>query len=532
MIRHRAFLLAWFSAGLLGPHAAAAPQLLSVYPMGGQRGTVLEVEARGSGLAGAYAVWLGAGSEVMPFASPGKIQRTKSPEGLEAQIKAVPDASRAKLQVGIASSARLGFHRLGVVTPAGVSGTVAFWVGDHAVIAEHSAPHHRPDTAQPVTPPVAINGRLTGSGQRDYYAFEVPREQTVRFEVVSTSGTGFDPQLALYEVGGSFLDPGRSRRLLFQEEITQGGMPASRRMTYHFTKAGRYIVNVGNVFAQGGGDFSYLLRITTEPPADPEDALTWARRRLQEVRARAVEAPAMDVSVLREAEPNDTPAFKIPAVLEGTIGRLGDIDRFRFHATAGQQLAFEVQTPCAGPPHFNPRLDVLDAKGTVVLSNLQAQDGKVGTENAKVIQTASRVVGKLDREGTYFLRIRDLTSLSGSPDHVYRVLIRPQVPHVGTVQVRPDGPINLPPGGKQRLTLTTALQEGYAGVFALSVEGLPKGVKAFAGANNTIVELVADADAPLTPMPHVLRLSGLPLVGGKSGSAFRVAEIPIMVVKK
>jgi hypothetical protein len=354
--------------------------------------------------------------------------------------------------------------------------------------------------------------------------------------VVSASGGGFDPQFALYEAGGSFLDPGRSRRLLFREEITQGGMPASRRMTYHFSKAGRYVVNLGNVFAQGSGDFSYLLRIATEPRAESEDALTWARRRLHEIRAHAVEALAIDVSVVREAEPNgtpdQTPLFKIPAVLEGTIGRPGELDWFRFHAAAGQPLAFEVQTPHAGPPHFNPRLDVLDAKGTVVLSNLQAQDGKVGTENAKVIQTASRVVGKLDREGTYSLRIRGLTSLSGSPDHVYRVLVRLQVPHVGTVQVQPGGPISLLPGGKQRLTLATSLQEGYAGVLALSVEGLPQGVRAFTGANNTIVELVADADTPLTPMPYVLRLSGLPLAGGKSGSAFRVAEIPIMVVKK
>ena len=109
-------------------------------------------------------------------------------------------------------------------------------------------------------------------------------------------------------------------------------------------------------------------------------------------------------------------------------------------AKAGQKLAFEVQTPLAGPPYFNPRLDVLDAKGTVVLTNLRVQDGKIGTVDAKVIQLAPGMLGKLDEEGEYTLRVRDLTSVQGSPDHVYRVLVRPQIPHVGAVRVEPEGP--------------------------------------------------------------------------------------------
>ena len=40
------------------------------------------------------------------------------------------------------------------------------------------------------------------------------------------------------------------------------------------------------------------------------------------------------VLVLKEQEPNDTPAqaasFAIPAVLEGAVGKPGDIDFFRF----------------------------------------------------------------------------------------------------------------------------------------------------------------------------------------------------------
>src|SRR5262245_18043879 len=197
-------------------------------------------------------------------------------------------------------------------------------------------------------------------------------------------------------------------------------------MTYEFTKPGRYLVSFGNRFARGKVSDPYLLRIA---PADEapaiEDPRSWGRRRLQEIRSRSMEAPPGEVALLREGQPNEPPKlFELPAVLEGTIGQPGDIDQFRFKGKAGQKLAFEVQTPLAGPPQFNLRLDVLDAKRNVVLSNLHVQDGKIGTVDAKVVRLAPEIVGKLDADGEHTLRIRDLTSIHGSPDHVYRVLVR------------------------------------------------------------------------------------------------------------
>src|SRR5205807_3387002 len=245
----------------------------------------------------------------------------------------------------------------------GLSGAIPFWVGPDTVIQETPTPHRTPETAQSVSVPVAINGHISETGQLAYYAFEIARAQLMAFEVIALHGMGFDPQFALYEAGGSYLDPRRSRRLVFHEEITQGGMPANRRMTYHFMKPGRYLVNLGNPFAQGSGDFSYLLRIAHPVWPAGEDALSWGRRRLQELYARSVEAPTAQVALVKEGEPNDqqeqAKVFGVPAVLEGTIGRPGDIDFFRFKARAGQKLVIEVQTPHAAPPHFNLRLDVL-----------------------------------------------------------------------------------------------------------------------------------------------------------------------------
>jgi hypothetical protein len=520
-----------------GVRAQAAPKIVSVFPLGGQRGTTVEVEIQGTGLEGSYAVWLGPGTQLEPMKSDAACQYTKGSHGVEACVKAIKGGSRATVRLVLAADARIGFHRLSLVSPAGLSGTLPFWVGPDAVIEEAAAPHNSPETAQPVKLPVAVDGRISEGKQLAHYAFEIAREQTLAFEVVSFQGAGFDPQLALYEAGGSYLDPHRSKRLVFHEEVTQGGMPANRRMTYHFTKGGRYVVRISNLFAQAGKSCSYLLRFApAERAPEAEDALSWARGRLQELRSKSVEALAAGVELVKEVEPNDDPTqaqvFSVTSVLEGTIGRPGDIDRFRFKAKAGQKLAFEVKTPRAAPPYFNLRMDVLDGKGTVVLSNLRVQDGKVGTVDSKVIQVSSGLVGKLEHEGEYSLRIRDLSSLQGSPDHVYWVLARPQIPHVGDVRVQPEGPCNLPAGARQRLTLSVQGKEDYAGTPALSVEGLPQGVRAFVGANGSTIDLVADAGAQHTPMPQVVRIFGLPTMGEKSGAAFLAAEIPVMVVKK
>ncbi len=529
---------------LLGPHelrAQAPPRVASLFPLGGRRGTLAEVELRGAGLDGAHAVWLGPGSRLVP-ASSCDVAHTRGPEGLRAELQAVPDGSRAIVRLRIASDARIGFHSLGLVTPRGLSGAVAFWVGPDAVIASAATPHDTPETAQPVQLPLAVNGRLTQGGQLDYYAFEVPGERQVAFEVICSNGPkvakhlALEPQPALYEAGGSFLDPRRPRRLLFHEELTQGGMPASGKMTYHFTKPGRYLVSFGQRLARGGAGTSYLLRIASvDASAAGEDSRSWARRRLRELLSRTVAPPIVEPGLVKEAEPNDDPArataFDGPAVLEGIINHPGDIDHFRFRAQAGQKLAFEVQAPLVSPPYFNPRLDVLNARGTVVCTSLRAQDAKIGTVNTKGVQLAQEVLGKLNEDGGYTLRVRDLTSLQGGPEHGYRVLVRPQIPHVGAIRVEPDGPVNLPVGSRRRLTLHVSREEEYHGTLAFSVEGLPEGVRAFVGANGSTIDLVADSSAPRSRMPQDLRVWGLPSLRNDFGAAFLVAELPVMVVK-
>ena len=248
-----------------------------------------------------------------------------------------------------------------------------------------------------------------------------------------------------------------------------------------------------------------------------------------------MDAVGVNVSLQREVEPNDNAeratAFTLPAVVEGNVGHPGDIDRFRFKAGAGQKLAFELQTPRAGLSALPTAPWTCSTPRGPWSSRICIHTKRSSApKRPRPSSWANKSPGRWSGEGEYWLRVRDLTSVRGSSDHVYRVLVRLQSAHIGAIPVQPSGPVNLRPGAKVRLTLTPSVQEGFSGTLATSVDGLPAGVRAFA--SNNAVELVADANAPVTSMPQMLRVWGLPARGEKSGSAFLVAETPIMVVQK
>ena len=232
---------------------------------------------------------------------------------------------------------------------------------------------------------------------------------------------------------------------------------------------------------------------------------------------------------------------------------------------SGQRLAFEIETPNATPPDFSPRLAVLDSEGHELLNNIykrKARERYLKDLRAKVLYTFSRT-------GEYYLQIRDVTSLYGNSSFTYRILIRSQVPHVGTIEVHETRPhetsgqiwkfalvdrINLEAGRVRKLFVVSDLEEGFDGNIAISIEGCPLGVQMFpstevdpeprtpldegqkerfvprTGAATLI--LSASSDAPLTAMPQFIRIVCRPVVDGIPGSLLVVKEIPLMVVSR
>ena len=134
----------------------------------------------------------------------------------------------------------------------------------------------------------------------------------------------------------------------------------------------------------------------------------------------------------------------------------------------------------------------------------------------------------------------------------YRVMVRPRVPHVGEVVVADDH-LNLVAGEAAKLTVVTSQEEGYEGLIALAVEGLPEGVEALTGTEvepdrppptsagkierfqtkttTATFVLAVDADAPATRLPVRVRVMARPVMRGRAGEAIQVKELLVMVVR-
>lgn len=127
-------------------------------------------------------------------------------------------------------------------------------------------------------------------------------------------------------------------------------------------------------------------------------------------------------------------SLSVPGLVEGAIKHPGEISAFKFKAAAGQKLAFEIETPEAKPPYFNPRLGVVDSHDHEVFSNVE-RVLSMFNYNADPQVYLKRVVAKstftFEHGGEYTLQIRDITERYGGPAYRYRVLVRWEIPHVG-----------------------------------------------------------------------------------------------------
>jgi hypothetical protein len=249
-----------------------------------------------------------------------------------------------------------------------------------------------------------------------------------------------------------------------------------------------------------------------------------------------------------------------PVLLTGAIDRPGDQDLFRLHVKAGESLAFEIETPREQPPYFIPELILIDSKGREILSNIEEHSSPIATDGHP-ISYLKRVVPKLvynfPGEGDYILKIRDATSRYGNDAYAYRVLIRPQVPHIGEVVFKDKDKdvdqMNLVQGEAHKITVIASEEEGFSGDVAYTLSGLPPGIQVLPAAltqaekdpdaveheqnlvpmqREAAIMLVAEPEAPVTEMPKLVHLEFRPLVNGHPGEVHVVRDIPFMVVER
>ena len=281
------------------------------------------------------------------------------------------------------------------------------------------------------------------------------------------------------------------------------------------------------------------------------------------------------VDSLPEQEPNDVRknvgSISIPGVVEGTIDRPGDIDHFRFEVISGQSLAFEIETPRLAPPQFNPWLKVLDSQGREVFDNVYKEYGGDGDDVNKNIER--KTLHTFAESGRYYLQLRDLTQRAGGRNLAYRVLVRPQIPHLGRLEAHFDvisrgsqlinlkDHINLRAGMAKEFIVIGEYEEGFGGDVAFRVLNLPPGLEVLpavparwtevllrglqyrpigidlvdpkkyrAQRRPTTIVLYARPDAQPTRLPRLLEISARPVVQGKPGAWMVAGRIPLMIL--
>lgn len=551
------------------PEPPPEPKLSSLHPFTGQRGTVMSAVLRGSGLQTATGVYTGhkgftieiEGSEAEPA-----LTNTKNNAKNQVPIDLV------RVRVRIAADAKPGWHLFRLITPRGLSNALPIYVSDQPVIAEPEGTHETPETAAALQPvPALLTGRLGQRGEVDYFTFDAAAGQTLTFEGISGlpslggpggNANGFDPALSIYQPVGSWFDAKRVKRIAFNDEpLWVIGDLTNAHLVHTFETGGRYFLRVEAFSGQGGPDYSYQLKIRSGavPPEPAPKTNAWDERaferrlsasRLNELAERGGTAKDQKTAETYRGSADGT-VVKLPATVEGALLAPGETHRAHFEIDSPQDIAFEVETPQTAPPLFNPIVRLLNAAGEEVATNVMAGRGACSGAMYKSIE--AKTVVPLRNLGQYTVEVRETTSDLAEPGFRYRVMIRPQVPHIGDVKIEEDR-VNLTPGDARTVRVMFDREENYRGAVVVMAESLPPGVEAAAGADfepdkdppanpgkrerytprteRSVVVLTAAADAAPMRQPQIARLVVRPVVDGKPGVVVATKEIPVMIVSK
>ena len=104
-------------------------------------------------------------------------------------------------------------------------------------------------------------------------------------------------------------------------------------------------------------------------------------------------------------------------------------------------MAFEIETPNLEPPYFNPRLAIRDQTGRELVTNIYRKVAGDGNEWIKTVEP--KTLYTFQHAGTYYLQMRDLGQSQRNPNFRYRLLVRPQIPHMGKIAPKTFGIVGI-----------------------------------------------------------------------------------------
>jgi hypothetical protein len=167
----------------------------------------------------------------------------------------------AKIDWNVPATWAVGFHEAQLPLAGKLTNPVSLVVTDLPTVFESANSHDTAQTAQPVSAPVGINGRIQKEGELDVYSFPAKQGETFTFESVSRrEGSPLDSVLRLLDAKGRTLGEGDDQsdfgRTSADGIIENWRAPAD----------GTYAVEIGDLLQRGGPAFVYVLKITRPEP--------------------------------------------------------------------------------------------------------------------------------------------------------------------------------------------------------------------------------------------------------------------------
>ncbi len=361
------------------------PTLNSVSPKGVARGTTVEITMEGLNLAKASAIY---------FSEPGltgRIVRVKELPDLPdirlgsngtastVDVGPLPPRNQVTVEVDVSRDAEIGPVGFRLLTPLGTSPEGKVLIEPYYGEAPDKEPNDTPENAFETFLPAILAGTISRPGDIDYYKIQAKAGQELSFlNGAMLIGSALQPVVTILDadlnVVATFGENGGSEQVMFAHRFEKAGAYYVRVEDYQRSgRAGNfYRIIVGefplvlgafplgmrsgsNVeLAMRGYHTPAKLKVEGKPSPDSEDTLTLRP-----------ENSFNTVRVALGAEPevqSQGGSIAVPVTVNGRIGKPGEENRYRFRASKGEQLVFEVNARRLGS-ELDSYIEVLDAKG-------------------------------------------------------------------------------------------------------------------------------------------------------------------------
>ncbi|HUQ69867.1 MAG TPA: pre-peptidase C-terminal domain-containing protein [Planctomycetaceae bacterium] len=507
------------AVGLIAETALAAiPSVESVSPGIGQRGAEFELKLVGAGFNDAEEVlFYRRGVTCLEV-------RPESENELKLRLRAVDDCP-------------LGSHPFRIRTRRGLSELKTFRVTPLSIVASVEPEEGRSE-AQPIARGVTVTGVIESEDVDDYrISLKKGERLAAEVEAIRLGASLLDLKLAVFDPAGKLLAEIDDAPLFRQDPF----------LTIIAPTDGDYVVRVFQANREGSSDSRYALHVGSFPrpaaifplggPAgatvdvrclgDAVGTFSQAFRVPGEARAQTEFYPShggltaptphgFRVSPFPnrlEQEPNhalisEAEVASLPQAFNGVVNEAGDVDQFRFQASAGESWHFEVFADRLGSP-LDAFLSILSDTGDVlaICDDVASHDGELDFQ--------------VPESGVYRLQMSDKRG-TGGPLFVYRVEVATVEPQLTAFLPRPNRlsqerqTVSIPRGN--RVLAPLGVQRlGVTGEARIAATQLPSSVTQsgdIVAADRFWTPVIFEAtdDAPLTGT-----LTGLQVTGQRDG---------------